>query len=164
MQKYAFLGFAGCFSILLVNWAVPQVNAQGTCSIQKSIYRDADNRGFELVFSEAIPAVGSLRANATINHSQKDSLYRFDVTQANGYGSFFVMTHADEFVINFFNANLGAADVSHIGPDVQAPKAVFISGLGSYDYYNRKDEVSENTAPCLAIPCGFMIAVNELLI
>lgn len=148
-QKYTFLGFAGCFWILLVNLAVPQVNAQGTCSIQKSVYRDADNRGFELVFSEAIPAVGSLRATATINHSQQDNLYRFDVVQGNGYGSFFAMNQSDEFVINFFNAHLGVADISYIGPDVEAPKAVFISGLGSRDYYNRKSEVSGNTVPLL---------------
>ncbi|MGQ4647291.1 hypothetical protein [Lyngbya aestuarii] len=149
MQKYAFLGFASCFSILLVNLTVPRVNAQGACSIQKSIYRDADNRGFELVLSEAIPAVGSLRATAKINHSQQDNLYQFDVVQANGYGSFFAMNHADEFVINFFDANLGAANISYIGSDVEAPNAVFISGLGSHDYYNRKDQVSEKTAPLL---------------
>jgi hypothetical protein len=149
MQKYTFLGFAVCFWILLVNWVVPQANAQGACSIQKSVYRDANNRGFELVFSEAKPAVGSLRATATINHSRQNNLYRFDVTQANGYGSFFVMNQSDEFVMNFFNANLGTADISYIGPDVKAPKAVFITGLGSHDYYNRKSEVSGNTAPLL---------------
>ncbi len=149
MQKYTFLGFVGCFWILLVNLVVPQVNAQGACSIQKSVYRDANNRGFELVFKEAIPAVGSLRATATINHSQQNNLYRFDVVQGSGYGSFFVMAQSKEFVMNFFNANLGTADISSVGSDVEAPKAAFISGLGSHDYYNRKNEVSENTAPLL---------------
>lgn len=149
MQKYTFLGFAVCFWIILVNWVVPQVNAQGTCSIQKSVYRDANNRGFELVFNEAIPVVGSRTATATINHHRQNNLYRFDVVKAMGYGSFFATNQYDEFVMNFFNANLGTADIFYIDSDVEAPKAVFISRLGSYDYYNRKSEISGNTAPLL---------------
>jgi hypothetical protein len=57
-----------------------------SCPISRSIYRDGNGEGFQLIFSS--PPQGSVSsAIATIKHPQQGEIYRFNVTQSSGYGS-----------------------------------------------------------------------------
>jgi hypothetical protein len=128
------------------------------CKISKSVYRDADSKGFELVFGASIPGVVMSRATATINYPKQNQIHSFSVTQSNGYGSIFLLginannkglEYGDSFNINFFDQNFRSATPGVLGREIQAPKYAFISGLGSYDHYKRRSTASIDTPPLL---------------
>lgn len=50
-----------------------------TCPLDRSIYRDGDEKGFELVFGPPVPETPTY-ATVTIRHPQQDRLYYFSVT------------------------------------------------------------------------------------
>ena len=129
-----------------------------TCQIAQSVYRDADGKGFELVFDAPLPDTGSSDATATIIHSKQGQLYTFNVTQSSGYGSISLISinatnnsweDADSFRINFFAQNFKSATPLFLGEEIQAPEYAFIAELGSHDYYTRRGTITENTAPFL---------------
>ncbi len=129
-----------------------------TCQIAQSVYRDADGKGFELVFDAPLPETGSSDATATINHPEQGRLYTFNVTQASGYGSISLVSinaignslkDANSFRINFFGQNFKSATPVFFGEETQAPDYAFIAELGSHDYYTRRGTVTEETPPFL---------------
>lgn len=102
--------------ILMLATSVAKPLSPAPCKISQSVYRDPDGKGFELVFGESIPETATSKATATITHSQVGQLYKFDVSQSNGYGSIY-LTLSDydgaleprDFGINFFDQNLVSA-------------------------------------------------------
>jgi hypothetical protein len=121
------------------------------CQIARSVYRDADRKGFELVFDAPIMTTGT-SAIATINHVRQGRLYSFNVTQASGYGSIFLwndLERGDSLRLNFFGQNLTSATPIVLGEELKPPDYAFIAGLGSYDYYRRRSYVTENSPPLL---------------
>jgi hypothetical protein len=122
-----------------------------SCKIDQSVYRDTDNKGFELVFGKSIPNNGISRATAVIRHPLQKQIYSFNVTQSNGYGSTFLQlikpnnnSEDKSYVINFFNQNFKSAGLI-LGREEQAPKYLFITGLGSDDYYKRRSRSSKDS-------------------
>jgi hypothetical protein len=137
---------------------LPTAGLAAPCKINQSIYRDADGKGFELVFGAPIPGTGSSHATATIRHPKQGNLYNFNVTQASGYGSISLLAitstekslkYSDRLGINFFDPGFRSATPLVLGQEAQAPEYAFIYGIGSYDYYKRRGSVSEKTAPFL---------------
>lgn len=128
-----------------------------TCPIDRSIYRDGDEKGFELVFSLPVPETPTY-ATVTIRHPQQEQLYYFSVTQSNGYGTI-ALLRLDEtgerlentktFGLNFFNADYRSATPRPLERETPAPELASIWGLGSYDFYQRKGRVSSETPPFL---------------
>jgi hypothetical protein len=129
------------------------------CKIAQSVYRDTESKGFELVFGKSIQNGGTFRATAVIKHPLQQQVYSFNVTQANGYGSTYFQLikpisnklEDESFVINFFNQNFKSAALI-LGREEQAPKYIFITGLGSHDYYRRRGRSlkdSQNNPPFL---------------
>ena len=113
------------------------------CEISKSIYSDVNNRGFDLIFGAKLPN-SPWFATAIIRHPKLGTLWTFDVTQSNGYGSTALIARAmpntppdTSFVISFFNENL-ESDTFIWGRKLDSPKYAFIQGLGSTDYYRRR--------------------------
>jgi hypothetical protein len=134
------------------------------CKISQSVYRDADGKGFELVFDEPIREKASSKATATITHSQVGELYKFDVNQSSGYGSIYLILldydgalEPRDFSINFFAQNLLSATPLWFGEETQAPKYAFIAGLGGHDYYRRKDDLYTSGVSSLVPPLGDMM-------
>lgn len=125
------------------------------CKISQSVYRDADGKGFELMFG-APPKGSPFLASATLRHPQQDPLYRFSLTQASGYGAISLMfrqQHSQQvqsFRLNFFSQDLQAATPGVFGQEPQAPKYAFITDLGSFDYYQRRGKISDQTPPQIA--------------
>jgi hypothetical protein len=126
------------------------------CKIAQSVYRDADGKGFELVFSAGNR---TSQATATITYPPQGQLYQFNVVQSSGYGSIFLVNINDtrnrletnsRLGINFFDQNLRAATPIFSGEETIAPEYAFISELGGYDYYQRRGSIQENTPPLLA--------------
>lgn len=122
------------------------------CKISQSVYRDTDGKGFELVFGA--PKNGTpFLASATIQPSQQDPLYRFNLTQANGYGSISLLwqpktkQNSQSFRLNFFSQDLQSATPVIFGREPQAPRYAFITDLGSFDYYQRRGQISDQTPP-----------------
>lgn len=132
-----------------------------TCPIAQSVYRDLDRGEFELVFGAPLPNTGSSDATVSIHHlthPNPEPLYRFNMTQSSGYGSIFLVridaneTDADgtdweavnSLRVNFFDQDLRSANPLFLGDETEPPKYLFITGLGSHDYYHRRDYV---TAP-----------------
>lgn len=114
------------------------------CPIAKSIYRDGDGKGFELVFGGAAPNTPHY-ATAVIHHSQQRSLYRFTVSQSSGYGSVWLnepsrsnLSQNNSFWSTFFNQDLKSATPLWLGEEKEAPKYAVIAELGSHDYYQRR--------------------------
>lgn len=124
------------------------------CKISESVYREADGQGFELVFGAA-PTGSPLLATVTLQHPKQVPLYRFDLTQANGYGSISLMwrqqpkSERHSFRLNFFSQAFQSATPGVFGREPQAPKYAFITDLASFDYYRRRGAISNSTAPYL---------------
>lgn len=122
------------------------------CRISQSVYRDVDGKGFELVFG-APPKGSPFLASATLHHSLQDPLYRFNLTQANGYGSISLLwrqrpnSKPQSFPLNFFSQDFTSATPIIFGREPQAPKYAFITDLGSFDYYQRRGKISDQTPP-----------------
>lgn len=124
-----------------------------TCTLSQSVYRDANGKGFELVFGKPVSGSSFFHASAVIKRAQQSELYRFGVGQSNGYGSIFLSDLKQKqggqdksFIINFFNSDFTSASRS-IGREAPAPKYAFINELGSYDYYSRRASLSERNPP-----------------
>lgn len=146
--------------------AVAQPVLPAPCKISQSVYRDADGKGFELVFGEPIPGTASSKATATITHPKVGQLYKFDVGQSSGYGSISLGLIDDDstleprsFGINFFDRNLVSATPLWLGEETQAPKYAFIARLGGHDYYRRKGDFYTSGISTLVPPLGDMIWV-----
>lgn len=114
------------------------------CPIAKSIYRDGDSKGFELVFG-APPPNTPYYATAVIHHSQRRSIYRFIVSQSSGYGSVWLnepsrgnSNQNNSFWITFFDQDLKSATPLWLGEEKEVPKYAVIAELGSYDYSRRR--------------------------
>ncbi len=127
------------------------------CKIAQSVYRDADGKGFELVFSAA--GNRTSHATATIAYPPQGQLYQFNVVQSSGYGSISLVNinsngnrleTNNRLGISFFDQNLRAATPIFLGEETAAPEYAFISELGGYDYYQRRGSVTENMPPLLA--------------
>ncbi|GBO53433.1 hypothetical protein APA_1340 [Pseudanabaena sp. lw0831] len=120
--------------------------SEASCPITKSVYRDGDGTGFELVFWE--PPVGTpFHGTAIINHPQHKQIYRFIVSQSSGYGSIW-LTNQDKDTINlkndrsfgitFFDRNFKSATPLWLGKETDSPKYAIVADLGSHDYYRRR--------------------------
>lgn len=124
-------------------------NSPDSCPIGQSVYRDVSGQGIELIFSESTNLVS--KATAAINHPDNAHLYRFDVTQASGYGSVFLtsidaegepMGNSESLGLFFFDVTLGPATPTFWGDEPTAPEYAFIAGLGSHDYYHRRGAIA----------------------
>lgn len=123
------------------------------CKISQSVYRDTDGKGFELAFGGA-PNGSPFLASAALHHSQQEPLYRFNLTQANGYGSISLLWRQQQpnqkiqsFRLNFFSQDFKSATPIIFGQELQAPKYAFITDLGRFDYYQRRGEISDQAPP-----------------
>lgn len=130
--------------IVLSMPALAEAAPSKECPIAKSIYRDGDSKGFELIFSGPPPNT-PYHAIAVIHHSQRRSLYRFTVSQSSGYGSVWLNELSGDnskrnksFRIAFFDQELKSATPLWLGDEKEAPKYATIAELGSYDYYQRR--------------------------
>ncbi|PZO43285.1 MAG: hypothetical protein DCF19_04865 [Pseudanabaena frigida] len=133
-----------------------ELAASDSCPIAKSIYRDGDGKGFQLIFSP--PSSGGVfLATATIDHNKQGQLYRFQVTQSNGYGSVWLLDRETKYSkrdrglwIAFFDQNLKSATPLFLEKETESPKYAVIAELGSYDYYKRRDRVMGNSSMLLS--------------
>lgn len=152
--------------MLILTISVAEAVSPAPCKIAQSVYRDADGKGFELVFGEPIPETASSKATATITHPKVGQLYNFNVTQSSGYGSISLILLNDDgaldshdFRINFFDQNLVSATPLWFGEETQAPKYAFITALGGHDYYRRKGDFYTSRISLLVPPLGDVLWV-----
>ena len=134
----------GLITSTLVMIATPALSTP--CNIEHSIYRDIENKGFELVFGPRIPALGGSFGTAIISNSFHYIEYNFSLTQSNGYGSIYLMKISpknqgieleNSFGVYFFDQNLRDATPVDFGREKQAPTYAFISEIGRYDAFQR---------------------------
>jgi len=133
--------------LVIISLSIPSLTeAKPTtvCPIAKSIYRDGDGKGFELVFGAPLPNT-TYHATAVIHHPQQRSLYQFTVNQSSGYGSVWLnelskknSRQSQRFWITFFDQNLKSATPLWLGEEKEAPKYAVVAELGSHDYYQRR--------------------------
>jgi hypothetical protein len=99
--------------IALWTLTITEAVSSESCPISRSIYRDGDGNGFQLIFSS--PPKGSVSsAIATIKHPQQGEIYQFNVTQSSGYGSIWLSENdakeSDRSLwISFFDNDLKSA-------------------------------------------------------
>ncbi len=130
--------------------------ASASCPIAKSLYRDGDGQGFQLVFSP--PPTGTpFHATAAIKDREQRTLYQFKVSQSSGYGSIWLENQDAKppqrdrgLWMTFFDQNLKSATPRFLGEESKAPKYAVIAELGSYDYYNRKNSGAARNSPSLS--------------
>jgi hypothetical protein len=145
--------------IIPIIWIAAAQTSVASCKISQSVYRDLDGKGFELVFGPRLPGLpGVSQATAIIQHTRQTEVHAFSLTQANGYGSISLsalksttngLEYGQRFTINFFDQNLRSASPGVFGREIHAPKYAFISDLGSYDYYTRREMVAKGAPPFL---------------
>ena len=124
--------------------SMAKAGQSNACPIAKSIYRDAEGKGFQLVFGP--PPEGSIyQATATIEHPQQAKLYQFLVTQSSGYGSIWLVdrdpdsaNRKSSFSITFFDQDLKSANPLVFWQATESPQYAAIAGLGSIDYSQRR--------------------------
>ncbi len=111
--------------------------AQAACDLDHSVFRDAANRGFALEFSPAGGADATLVALAQVRHKARGVIFSFEVGHSNGYGTFFLTrTDADKAPahdVYFFDARM-------VETPVNTAVWVFVSGLGSADWYDTRKQ------------------------
>lgn len=137
------LGMAG-----LCGSAIAPASASETpiCPLQHRIYKDANGQGFELVFRDPDPVEHPVSPVAAVIRWGNEELYSSGLTVSNGYASYYWLTEHDALRMDFFNADLTSTGFSSNEP---AQDLVFISGLGSYDYYTRREQITETEAPLM---------------
>ena len=86
-------------NLLLIFLLAEKSNSAVECSIQNSIYRDVNGKGFELVFEAIEPSMGSVSSTLSIGYSG-EVMYQFDLSQTMGYGSFFASQAESNLLIN----------------------------------------------------------------
>lgn len=111
--------------------------AHAACDLDHSVFRDAATRGFTLEFSPSRGDGATVVARAQVRHKTRGVIFKFEVGQSNGYGTFFLArTDADKAPahdVYFFDANM-------VETPVNTAAWAFVSGLGSADWYDtRKD-------------------------
>jgi hypothetical protein len=158
--------FGAVSSIALVstpaNRAENPTEAQATCgdrgNLHSIIYRDINNRGFELVYGPPIETLSPIsRASVIIRYNHDTTLYTLPVTTSSGYGSNYVLTENNALPLNFFAADLTLPESDTLVAEltlpttktIEPPGFLFISGLGSYDYYTRRGELTEASPPLI---------------
>jgi hypothetical protein len=118
------------------------VFANEKCELDRSVYSDIEKKGFELIFrKKPNDKQPSPYASAIIKHSKLGTIWSFDVYQYQGYASIILKSNLpseEQFDINFFDQSLESARPPLWKKNVLAPYYVFISGLGSRDYYRRR--------------------------
>jgi hypothetical protein len=107
------------------------------CIITNSVYRDVNGRGFELTFKPSSPSSSTTSVIATLSHAKRGKIFEFDMIQSQYYGSVSLINHKNNntHLINFFNSNLTQSSIFRAE---SSPMYLFISGLGSTDYYNNQ--------------------------
>jgi hypothetical protein len=142
--------FAPLILSIIAFWTltITEAISSESCPISRSIYRDGNGGGFQLIFSSPPPR-SVISAIATIQHPQQGEIYRFNVTQSSGYGSIWLSEdnakESDRSLwISFFDNNLKSATPLFFGEEKQSPKYAIIAELGSYDYYNRRSSNAQN--------------------
>lgn len=113
-----------------------------SCKFTNSIYQDIKGRGFELVVSKSPVSSASIGAIVRIRHEQRGQIFEFDMVQSQGYGSTSLIDRKGQgrsHLINFFNSDLSQKSIFRTKT---APKYLFISGLGSEDYYGNSSRGS----------------------
>lgn len=115
-----------------------RANAQSdepSCKFADSIYQDVKGKGFELVVRKPPRGSASVSAIVRIGHEKRGQIFEFDMVQSQGYGSTSLIDRKGQkrsYPINFFNSDLSQKSIFRAKT---APKYLFISGLGSEDYY-----------------------------
>ncbi|MFM2430591.1 MAG: hypothetical protein RLZZ511_1804 [Cyanobacteriota bacterium] len=111
------------------------------CPLDRATYTAIGKPAFELQFNSIEKRrIATEIIALTIQHRDRGSLGSYHLGRSQGYGSYYMQdlaksveddTDADLKPV-FFNANLQQANNPETG---NAPKYVFISGLGSRDWY-----------------------------
>jgi hypothetical protein len=112
--------------------------AHAACSLNSSVYRDVGGRGFELNFSQKPVNSATIAATVTLTHSKRGRIFEFDLVQSQGYGSTWLVHREDNdrsHLVNFFNSELIQTSVFRAK---SSSMYLFISGLGSEDYYRNQ--------------------------
>lgn len=137
----------GWLSSLLIGFAALDMSGRSTraesesCNRYQAVYTDANQRGFELTFHRPNSNLSpNTIASASIRYLGQP-LYADNITVSNGYASHYFMG----LRLDFFNADLSSPRPNSKEP----PPIAFISGLGSYDYYSRKNSMTENSPPLI---------------
>ncbi|MEM0980028.1 MAG: hypothetical protein AAGH78_07120 [Cyanobacteria bacterium P01_H01_bin.58] len=116
-----------------------------TCGLEGSVYRDANQQGFELKVAGPDANLSLIAPlTVTIQH-QEAQLYYYAITISSGYASYYLMTEHNSLRLDFFQA-----DLTNVELDIEtAPAIAFISGLGSHDYYNRRGMLDADSPPLI---------------
>jgi len=118
-----------------------------SCPFLSSVYRDVNGGQFELTLAPPDAALSPVSSAAvTIATADGVALYRFAAVQSSGYVSYYMLTEGEALRMDFFNADLTYGGPGRAG---LAPALLFVSGLGSYDYYSRRSSAGPSTAPLI---------------
>ena len=127
-----------CLHIFLALLAsMTHLQAHAACELGHSVFRDAANQGFTLEFSPSVGEDATVVALAQLKHKARGVIFKFEVGQSNGFGTFF-LTRTDTAKpqssdVYFFDARL-------IATPVNTAAWVFVAGLGSADWYDTRKE------------------------
>lgn len=118
-------------------------NTASACSLEQSVYRDVAKRGFTLEFFPKSRDSLVPLARAELRHAQRGRIFKFEVTQSNGYGTYFLnridTDQPSHITIYFFDNDLIAADPS-------VATWAFAADLGAADYYATREKPSVGDA------------------
>jgi hypothetical protein len=148
------LGLAIILTGIFLASIVPNAQAskpKTQCSLDRATYSAIGKPAFELQFSPIEQRrIATEIVALSIQHSDRGFLGSYHIGRSQGYGSYYMQDLAKSFEDDtdadlkpvFFDANLQQTKSPENG---EAPKYVFISGLGSRDWYT--DRSGNRTQP-----------------
>jgi hypothetical protein len=105
--------------------------AGAACEFDQRVYRDASKRGFTLTFSRSHSELATRLATVTISHKKFGTLYNFEVSRTNGYGTVYLTDPENpkaDYATYFFNKDMTEATLNNA-------TWLFVAGLGVDNHY-----------------------------
>lgn len=116
------------------------------CDITHAIYKDINNKGFELRFNDPPQNSAVLFATVTLWHPKRGNINNFEVGSSQGFGTVYLFPKSpiesetvSQISAYFFDSNFQELDRPEISTHI------FISGLGSWDWYENQMSGSRDT-------------------
>ena len=113
--------------------------AYAGCDITRAVYKDVSKKGFELRFNAPPQESAVLFATVTLWHPKRGNINSFEVGSSQGFGTVYLSPQSStesetDYRISayFFDSNFKEFNQQGASP------YMFISGLGSWDWYNNQ--------------------------
>ena len=120
--------------------------AYAGCDINRAVYKDTGEKGFELRFNDPPKDSAVLFATVTLWHSKRGNISSFEVGSFQGFGTVYLSpkSKTESEAVSQISAYFFDSNFKEFNNEGASPY-MFISGLGSWDWYDNQMSGGRNT-------------------